>query len=102
MLLGVRGELDFMDTEVRSWEIFPRTRHSEKPEGVRKLIERVSPGPRLEMFARRLAHGWVSWGNQIERRLFDDLAIPGLKMKSTSTSPLRKKTARPVKAVGTV
>jgi len=39
--------------------------HSEKPEQMRTMIERVSPRlPRLEMFARRAAPGWDVWGNE--------------------------------------
>jgi len=37
--------------------------HSEKPEEFRRIIDTLYPhGPRLEMFARKQAPGWVSWG----------------------------------------
>ena len=26
----------------------------------------VSPGPRLELFARRPREGWTEWGNEVE------------------------------------
>jgi N6-adenosine-specific RNA methylase IME4 len=39
-----------------------RTRHSEKPQELYEHIESVSPGPRLEMFARGMRSGWKSWG----------------------------------------
>lgn len=42
----------------------PREEHSVKPEKQRRQIEIVSPGPYLEMFARRPAPGWDVWGNQ--------------------------------------
>ena len=45
--------------------IAPRTRHSEKPDASYQLIERVSPGPYLELFARRPRAGWSSWGNEL-------------------------------------
>lgn len=46
-----------------SW---PRTRrHSEKPREFFDLVERVSPGPYLEMFARTRRDGWDSWGNEV-------------------------------------
>jgi N6-adenosine-specific RNA methylase IME4 len=45
--------------------IAPRTRHSEKPEESYRIIERVSPGPRLELFARRKREGWTAWGNEV-------------------------------------
>lgn len=41
-------------------------RHSEKPEEAFSLIEAVSPGPRLELFARRARPGWTAWGNEID------------------------------------
>ena len=41
-------------------------RHSEKPEESYALIEAVSPGPRLELFARRARPGWTVWGNEVE------------------------------------
>jgi N6-adenosine-specific RNA methylase IME4 len=37
--------------------------HSQKPAEFYELIERVSPGPRLEMFARVKRPGWDSFGN---------------------------------------
>lgn len=43
----------------------PRTAHSKKPDAAFDLIERVSKGPRLEMFARTGRTGWVAWGNQV-------------------------------------
>lgn len=39
-------------------------RHSAKPEAFLDLIEEASPGPYLEMFARRQRLGWDTWGNQ--------------------------------------
>ena len=38
--------------------------HSRKPDELYDLIERCSPGPYLEMFARGVRPGWTSWGDQ--------------------------------------
>jgi N6-adenosine-specific RNA methylase IME4 len=38
--------------------------HSRKPEGAGDLAERVSPGPYLEMWARRTRFGWDTWGDE--------------------------------------
>lgn len=38
--------------------------HSAKPEAFLDLVESVSPGPYLEMFARRQRLGWDTWGNE--------------------------------------
>lgn len=51
----------------RTWWEWPRTiKHSEKPQGFFDVIEAVSPGPRLELFARRQREGWTCWGNEVE------------------------------------
>lgn len=71
MLLGVRGSCPFLDRAQKSWLQAGRTEHSAKPEGVRAIIEKVSPAPRLELFARQVSPGWVAWGNDIKRGLFD-------------------------------
>ena len=39
-------------------------RHSAKPDGALDLIEQHSPGPYLELFARRQRLGWSTWGDQ--------------------------------------
>jgi N6-adenosine-specific RNA methylase IME4 len=70
MLLGVRGGLTFPPTDIKSWLECGRGKHSEKPEQVRELIERVSPAPRLELFGRVQRPGWTVWGDQVERDLF--------------------------------
>ena len=75
LLLGVRGSCRFLDRGQMSWRQLERTKHSSKPEEIRKIIERVSPGPYLELFARKAAKGWVSWGNEIERNLFNEYAF---------------------------
>lgn len=41
-------------------------RHSQKPDAVYDLIERVSPSPRLELFARQYRHGWEVSGDEID------------------------------------
>lgn len=72
LLLGVQGRLPFADRTCRSWILQRRTRHSRKPFAVRELIERVSPGPYLEMYGReeQPQTDWTVYGNQVERRLF--------------------------------
>ncbi len=38
--------------------------HSAKPDAFLDLVESVSPGPYLELFARRQRLGWDTWGNE--------------------------------------
>lgn len=54
----------FLDTADGTWYAAPRGAHSEKPDLFMDLIERMSPAPRLEMFARRDRLGWETWGNE--------------------------------------
>lgn len=71
LLFGTRGRLPFADRSLRSWQEFKRTRHSEKPEAIRELIQRASPGPYLEMYARRSPANelWTVYGNEVETGL---------------------------------
>jgi N6-adenosine-specific RNA methylase IME4 len=72
LLLAVRGGLVGRAKNVRSWGEFDRTRHSAKPERIRAdVVERVSPGPYLELFARQEVPGWKSWGNDVAPALFN-------------------------------
>ena len=56
-----------------NWLFAPLQDHSHKPEEMYPIIERVSPGPYLELFARRPQPNWDAWGNEIE----SDIIIPG-------------------------
>jgi len=38
--------------------------HSAKPPAFYEMVETVSPGPNLELFARRSRLGWDAWGDQ--------------------------------------
>ncbi len=68
LLLGVRGKLTFQDKGVRSWLEHKRAEHSRKPLAVRELVERVSPGPYLEMYGRQSPPNehWTVYGNQVQ------------------------------------
>lgn len=72
LLFGIRGCLPFLDNTQRSWLMKRRRRHSSKPYAVREAIEKVSPGPYLELFGREEIpnSAWTVYGNQVERRLF--------------------------------
>jgi len=51
----------------------PTQDHSHKPEEYYNVIRRISPGPYLELFARRPEPGFDAWGNEIA----SDIVIPG-------------------------
>lgn len=40
--------------------------HSAKPDAFLDMVERISPEPRLELFARRARFGWDYWGNEVD------------------------------------
>lgn len=42
-----------------------RGKHSQKPEEFMAMVERASPEPRLEMFARSERVGWDHWGDEL-------------------------------------
>jgi N6-adenosine-specific RNA methylase IME4 len=66
LLFCVRGLALMPRHKPRQTIYAPRGRHSAKPACVYADIERMSPGPRLEMFARQKREGWHAWGNEVE------------------------------------
>lgn len=75
-LFGVRGSLPYArDREgkrVTISSVFEAetTVHSRKPERSYEIIEAVSPGPRLELFARTPRPGWDAMGDEIDGTVF--------------------------------
>jgi N6-adenosine-specific RNA methylase IME4 len=57
-LQGGRTQVNLIGTRKR--------RHSQKPDEMWQLIERCSPAPRLELFARHYQRHWAQWGDEIE------------------------------------
>lgn len=67
LLFGVRGRNARTLAPGRSQVNYIGSRkreHSRKPDEQYPLIERCSPGPYLELFARGVRPGWVVWGAQ--------------------------------------
>ena len=65
-LFARRGSLKHLRRKLGTCYQWPRSRHSAKPEAFQDMVETVSPGPYLELFARRKRPGWAVWGNEIE------------------------------------
>lgn len=66
-----RGSLAHHGRVIGTWHQWKRAydergkpKHSAKPPQFLDLVEQVSPGPYLEMFARRQRLGWDTWGNE--------------------------------------
>lgn len=66
ILFGVKGSMRTLPparSQVNMIETRKRE-HSRKPDEQYDLIERCSPGPYLEMFARYPQEGWMAWGDE--------------------------------------
>jgi len=66
-LIGKKGKIKREKTGVKQIIFQPKTKHSEKPQEVRKrIIELMGNLPRIELFARQKTDGWDVWGNEVE------------------------------------
>ncbi|MBN2350715.1 MAG: hypothetical protein JXJ22_17895 [Bacteroidales bacterium] len=68
ILFGIRGKLRTLQpgrTQVNIIKTQKRE-HSRKPDELYNLIEKCSPGPFLELFARGSRINWDQWGNEVE------------------------------------
>lgn len=70
-LFGVKGHLPYKIINNKRQQgttllLSPRRKHSQKPDEMRSMIEKVSYEPRIELFAREHFEGWDCWGNEIE------------------------------------
>ena len=80
IIVGRQGRPKFLDTKdfrtANLWDA-PRNPNAApgawgrqianctKPDGLYNLLRRVTPAPRLDMFARRRIDGFDAWGNQV-------------------------------------
>lgn len=65
-LLATRGKFKVKDRGVRSRFAAQVGRHSAKPDAFYTLVERLSPGPYVELFSRRQRPGWIHYGNEVD------------------------------------
>lgn len=66
VLFGVRGGIRTLAPGRRQVNLFSSRKrgHSRKPDELYDIIERCSPGPYLELFARHGRPNWEQWGNE--------------------------------------
>jgi N6-adenosine-specific RNA methylase IME4 len=69
-LLATRGSPKRQAMDVHQVIMAPVSEHSRKPDEAQVRIERLLPGPYLELYGRRPSPGWTVWGNEISRNLF--------------------------------
>jgi len=73
VLFGTKGKAPIQFKAQPNWLFAPLQGHSHKPEEFHEIVKRCSPGPYLELFARRHYPGFDAWGNEID----SDIDIPG-------------------------
>jgi N6-adenosine-specific RNA methylase IME4 len=68
LLFGIRGKLRTKKAGRKQVNILlaRKQEHSWKPDVQYELVEACSPGPYIELFARRQREGWTCWGDQAE------------------------------------
>lgn len=67
LLLAARGKPKWHSKSERNLWVAPIREHSRKPDAVYEMIERASPGPYLEIFARQHRNGWDAWGDETDK-----------------------------------
>jgi N6-adenosine-specific RNA methylase IME4 len=67
LLFGVRGSMRTLAPGRRMVNIVTvrKREHSRKPDEFYSIIEKCSPGPRVELFARHPMENWHQWGDEI-------------------------------------
>jgi N6-adenosine-specific RNA methylase IME4 len=73
VLFGTRGNVRTGAPGRRQVNIIisRKREHSRKPDQLYQIIERCSPGPYLELFARHRRRGWTQWGDELEAAATD-------------------------------
>jgi len=66
-LIAVRGKPRRKSASVRSVFDAPWAGHSVKPDRAYEIVRELSPGPFLELFARRPREGWTTLGLELEK-----------------------------------
>jgi len=66
-LYATRGHPKRLDGGVPSAVLSKRREHSRKPDIIHNRIERLFPGPRIELFGRAQRDNWTVWGAQQDK-----------------------------------
>lgn len=88
LLFATRGKAPVKFHAQPNWLFAPQQEHSHKPEEQFAIIERLSDGPYLELFARRRQPGWDCWG--FEAPDGSDIVVPGYPVPQYSDKVLRQ------------
>jgi N6-adenosine-specific RNA methylase IME4 len=74
--LARRGNPQILSHGVREIIVSPLREHSRKPDEFYHRVERLCPGPRVDLFGRQSREGWTVFGNESGR--FDPPALLNL------------------------
>lgn len=99
ILFGVRGNLRTKQPGRSQVNVLisRKEEHSRKPDAQYTLIESCSPGPYLELFARKRVPGWTCWGDQADTYEDNRPAVRGYNGHGTNGAP---RATRPVSTSG--
>ena len=75
VLFARRGSLKPLQRHDSTWFRGKRSDHSVKPASLGDLVEKVSPGPYVELFARQPRLGWDAWGYGYETPRPPDMGV---------------------------
>jgi N6-adenosine-specific RNA methylase IME4 len=79
LLFGVKGKLPPNDRKQTTLINAKIRKHSQKPDEMYEIIEKVSPKLYLELFARNKREGWDTWGNEVENNIELSTPSPAIK-----------------------
>lgn len=71
VLFAAKGNLRTQRRDMRTAFTGEQGRHSEKPAAFYDMVQEMSPGPYLDVFARKMRFNFDAWGNEV-------YPVPGL------------------------
>lgn len=66
VVFATRGRLPAGSHSLKTVFFAPRLEHSRKPDVFYDMAAQMTPGPRLDMFARSSHSGYEAWGNEVQ------------------------------------
>jgi len=77
LILATRGRPQVLRHDLRNYVFaIEKGEHSAKPDEVAVMLETLTPGPYLELFARKPREGWDVVGDEVDKR--DTMIVEGM------------------------
>lgn len=74
-LFAIKGDVKAFHSQLPNFFEAPNSKHSEKPDQMREIIEDgikgIHPIKKIELFARKETTSWKAWGNEIESSILE-------------------------------